>query len=178
MCSFGTKDLEIDKSRFLNQAKSFKIFKDIFIYGLNDLDEKTKKLIDYAYVQDPKTKGYNHGYFIWKPEIVEKTFDKIPENSFLLYADIGCFLNVKGKNCLYNYINICEKFLCLGFQYRQPDKPIKNICNTRYQKYLEFNYTKTEVFIGSLLGPIVALPGIFYIGSPLHILEVMGLVAL
>ena len=36
-------------------------------------------------------------------------------------------------------------------------------------------HTKTEVLVGSLLGPIVALPGIFFIGSPLHILQMIGL---
>ena len=39
-------------------------------------------------------------------------------------------------------------------------------------------HTKVEVLIGSLLGPIVALPGIFFIGSPLHILQMIGLVSL
>ena len=36
-------------------------------------------------------------------------------------------------------------------------------------------HTKTEVLVGSLLGPSVALPGIFFLGSPLHILQMMGL---
>ena len=36
-------------------------------------------------------------------------------------------------------------------------------------------HTKIEVLVGSLLGPIVSLPGIFFIGSPLHILQMMGL---
>ncbi len=39
-------------------------------------------------------------------------------------------------------------------------------------------HTKVEVLVGSLLGPIVALPGIFFIGSPLHILQMIGLVSL
>ena len=39
-------------------------------------------------------------------------------------------------------------------------------------------HTKIEVLIGSILGPIVALPGIFFIGSPLHILQIIGLVSL
>ena len=38
-------------------------------------------------------------------------------------------------------------------------------------------HTKTEVLVGSLFGPIVALPGIFFIGSPLHILQMLGLVS-
>ena len=39
-------------------------------------------------------------------------------------------------------------------------------------------HTKIEVLIGSIFGPIVALPGIFFIGSPLHILQMIGLVSL
>ena len=39
-------------------------------------------------------------------------------------------------------------------------------------------HTKIEVLVGSILGPIVALPGIFFIGSPLHILQMNGLVSL
>jgi acid phosphatase family membrane protein YuiD len=38
-------------------------------------------------------------------------------------------------------------------------------------------HTKIEVLVGSLLGPIVALPGIFFIGSPLHLLQMIGLVS-
>ncbi len=38
-------------------------------------------------------------------------------------------------------------------------------------------HTKIEVLVGSLLGPIVSLPGIFFIGSPLHILQIIGLVS-
>ena len=36
-------------------------------------------------------------------------------------------------------------------------------------------HTKIEVLVGSLFGPMVALPGIFFIGSPLHILQMIGL---
>ena len=39
-------------------------------------------------------------------------------------------------------------------------------------------HTKIEVLVGSFLGPIVALPGIFFIGSPLHILQIVGFVSL
>ena len=38
-------------------------------------------------------------------------------------------------------------------------------------------HTKIEVLVGSLLGPLVALPGIFFIGSPLHLLQMIGIVA-
>ncbi len=38
-------------------------------------------------------------------------------------------------------------------------------------------HTKIEVLVGSLLGPSVALPGILFFGSPLHLLQIMGLVS-
>ncbi len=36
-------------------------------------------------------------------------------------------------------------------------------------------HTKIEVLVGSLLGPMIALPGIFFVGSPLHLLQMIGL---
>ena len=36
-------------------------------------------------------------------------------------------------------------------------------------------HTKIEVLVGSILGPMIALPGIFFIGSPLDILHLIGL---
>lgn len=146
LCSFSTKNLSYDRDRLLNQALSFNIFKKIFTYDLNDLNKKTRNLIKSSSTQERKLKGYNHGYFIWKPEIIKKTLDKIPENSFLLYVDIGCFLNLNGKSSLNKYINICDKFSCIGFQYRQPNKPLFEEINTKYQEYFEYNYTKMEVF--------------------------------
>ena len=34
-------------------------------------------------------------------------------------------------------------------------------------------HTKFEVIVGSLLGPLITLPGIVYIGSPLHIFDLI-----
>ncbi len=34
-------------------------------------------------------------------------------------------------------------------------------------------HTKFEVFVGSLLGPLITLPGIVFIGSPIHIINLI-----
>jgi len=39
-------------------------------------------------------------------------------------------------------------------------------------------HTRTEVLVGSLLGPLVALPGLALVGSPLHLAHQWGLIAL
>ena len=38
-------------------------------------------------------------------------------------------------------------------------------------------HTKIEVLVGSIFGPAVALPGILFVGSPLDILQMIGLVS-
>ena len=34
-------------------------------------------------------------------------------------------------------------------------------------------HTKVEVLVGSLLGPLITLPGIFFLGSPLKIFDLI-----
>ena len=38
-------------------------------------------------------------------------------------------------------------------------------------------HTRLEVLIGSLIGPTIALPGIVYIGSPLHLMQLINLIS-
>ena len=38
-------------------------------------------------------------------------------------------------------------------------------------------HTRLEVFVGSLIGPAIALPGMFFVGSPLHFAQMLGLIA-
>ncbi len=38
-------------------------------------------------------------------------------------------------------------------------------------------HTRVEVLVGSVFGPAIALPGIVFIGSPLDLLQLMGLIS-
>ena len=38
-------------------------------------------------------------------------------------------------------------------------------------------HSPSQVLVGSILGPAIAMPGIVFIGSPLHLLHVFGLMA-
>lgn len=48
----------------------------------------------------------------------------------------------------------------------KPEAPLKE----------SLGHTRKEVLVGSLLGPAIALPGMFFIGSPLHFFELLGLI--
>ncbi|MBQ2379310.1 MAG: hypothetical protein II295_02850, partial [Akkermansia sp.] len=45
------------------------------------------------------------GYWCWKPYIILKTLEKMPENGVLLYCDAGCHLNPAGLPRLYDYVD-------------------------------------------------------------------------
>ena len=36
-------------------------------------------------------------------------------------------------------------------------------------------HSRLEVFIGSILGPLIALPGLIFLGSPLHLIQILDL---
>ncbi len=59
----------------------------------------------------------------------------------------------------------------------QISKDISNEISSEITLKESLGHTKIEVLVGSILGPTIALPGIFYVGSPLHILQMLGLVS-
>ena len=60
----------------------------------------------------------------------------------------------------------------------QISKDNSNEFSTKTTLKESLGHTKIEVLVGSFLGPIVALPGIYFFGSPLHILQMIGFVSL
>ena len=54
--------------------------------------------------------------------------------------------------------------------------PIENWVNPPINPLKEsLGHTRLEVFVGSLIGPAIALPGIFFVGSPLHLVQMLGI---
>ena len=43
LCSFASPDLKRSVRRFKQQSKEMNVYKDIKVYGLNDLSEEKKK---------------------------------------------------------------------------------------------------------------------------------------
>ena len=61
-----------------------------------------------------------------------------------------------------------------GIQAAEINKLSKNL-NPKSQTDLKetLGHTKFEVIVGSFLGPLITLPGMVFIGSPLHILDLV-----
>ena len=121
LCSFASPDLFLSKIRFIFQAKKTQFYKSIKVYGRADLTKQTLRYIDLSL----KEGGKGYGYWCWKPEIVLMHLLKIPNNSILQYCDVGSILSIDGSKVMQNYINLCEKYKFLAFQYKKPKKFIK-----------------------------------------------------
>ena len=140
LCSFGSNDLKLSKKRFLNQAKKFYNFENIRIYSSKDLTKNFNSVIK----KNLSNENRAYGYGIWKPYIVLDFFDKIPKNSILQYADIGCHFNYKGNDKFIKYVERVKKYDSLTFEYDGKFKT-KNK-KLKFQHYYEYEYSKFDLF--------------------------------
>ena len=113
--TFGDTRLSEARRRIQRQAQKMGVFGDrIRIFDENSLDadfcEKMKgRLI-------PGSRGF--GYWCWKPQIILQVLREMPEGDVLLYADIGCHLNPKGRKRLEEYRQYAVEHGIVAFQSR------------------------------------------------------------
>lgn len=139
LCSFASPDLNKSVSRFKDQAKKMNIYREIKVYGFDDLSDNKKKQIE-------KFRSNNQnrifGYACWKSEIILDCLNSIPEKAVLQYSDIGCHLNVNGLKRLKEYYILTKENNVLGFQYKKPNFKDHNL---KYQIYYEKEYSKGDL---------------------------------
>jgi len=141
LCSFASPDLGLSVDRFIKQSKALDFYKEIKIFGWNDLSKSKQEQVKFFFKKGQKRL---FGYASWKPEIILSYLHKIPENSILQYSDIGCYFNFKGIKRLNDYINIVEENNILAFKYNKPNIDHKEKLN--FQIYYEFEYTKADAY--------------------------------
>ena len=144
LCSFASPDLEKSKKRFLSQAKNIGVYKKVKVFGIDDLSVSTRKQIK-NFFKNKKKRLF--GYGCWKAEIIKNFLKKVPNNSIVQYTDVGCHLNINGLKRLKQYFNLCNKKGILTFQYKLPrQKKLKPFKNMKFQRYLEHEYTKMDLY--------------------------------
>ena len=101
--SFADKRLHKSLSRIKTQAQDMKIFKEIFAWNENHLEERFKK--KFSYFLQPFT------FYLcaWKPQVILQSFKKMENGDILLYADSGCHLNKYGVKRLLEYCDLAKK---------------------------------------------------------------------
>lgn len=103
--SFADSRMSPSLNRLRKQIELFDLFSAYYLYNENDLDKSFKqKYKDHLILG---SRGF--GYWIWKPYLILKTLEQIPDDSILLYMDVGCHINVKGKERFLEYIQLLEE---------------------------------------------------------------------
>ena len=95
LCSFYSNNYQYRfAARRLNrQIKKLNLFKDTFIYNEDkffDLLKSRNNKLSEIFQVEKASRGF--AYWAWKPIIINETLKLIPDQSILLYVDIGCDL--------------------------------------------------------------------------------------
>lgn len=81
------------------QAEDFNLFDSIHLY--NEYDLSTSFRNDFQEYLSVDIRGF--GFWVWKPFIILNTLAGMDEGDVLLYVDMGCHLNSRGKEKLIDY---------------------------------------------------------------------------
>jgi hypothetical protein len=138
-CSFADRRMSETLHRIKKQAKNMQIYDHIIIYN-------EKKLDPYFYksFKDKLKPSRGFGYWVWKPQIILQTFEKMKDGDILQYTDAGCHLNKKGVKRLNEYFELANfsETGILAFQSKVPDNP--NLEKTL--ELIEKHWTKGDIF--------------------------------
>lgn len=99
LCSFGDSRYQASRERLQEQAEDFDLFDSIHLYNEYDLSESFRQ--KFQEQLHANVRGF--GYWVWKPRIILDTLKKIDNGDVLLYVDMGCHLNSRGKERLLAY---------------------------------------------------------------------------
>ena len=84
--------------RLANQVKELNLFENIFQLNETHISGYLQRHCEFVKLNPP---GY--GLFIWKPKIIHDVLLSLPDGDILLYADAGVYININGKDRLFNY---------------------------------------------------------------------------
>jgi hypothetical protein len=101
--TYGNNNYTNSKKRILKEAELLNVFKSMYAYGPEDLDnefiEKFKSTLEF------KIGG---GYWVWKFYIIKKKLLEIEDGDFLVYCDAGCTINIQGKDTYNEYLQMLD----------------------------------------------------------------------
>ena len=97
--------------RLVGQAESLGIFDHIYGFKENDLKNDTEFWNRH---RDFLVGSRGFGYWLWKPYLIQKVYDKMDEGDVLVYCDCGNELDFRKKGEILKLFDIVQKDLLLG----------------------------------------------------------------
>lgn len=100
--SFADSRMIAATTRIAKQAEDMNFFDEIHVMDESSLEPEFWS--QWHHIMKLGTRGF--GYWCWKPYVILRLMEKMPEGGFLLYCDAGCHLNPKGVDRLRDYIDM------------------------------------------------------------------------
>jgi hypothetical protein len=138
-CTFADSKMYRSLNRIKKQAENMHIYDRIIVYNEHNLNE------DFCnHFKDKLKPSRGFGYWVWKPQIILQTLEKMEDGDILQYTDAGCHLNKKGIKRLHEYFTLADlsETGILAFQSKAPDD--KNL--EKSFELLEKHWTKGDLF--------------------------------
>ncbi|GAB6123304.1 hypothetical protein [Dysgonomonas termitidis] len=139
VCTFGSYYLTEGFPRFRKMCESMDIFDDIHTVCEKDLDKDFYKLWGRYLI--PYSRGF--GYWCWKPYFILKILEGMQDGDVLLYSDIGCYFNPKGRERLLEYYEMVENTPTGILGVKSQEVSYNGMPETLYYEY---EWTKGDVF--------------------------------
>lgn len=139
VCTFGSYYLTEGFPRFRKMCESMDMFDDIHTVCEKDLDKDFYKRWGRYLI--PYSRGF--GYWCWKPYFILKILKGMQDGDVLLYSDIGCYFNPKGRERLLEYYDMVEKTPTGILGVKSQEVSYNGMPETLYYEY---EWTKGDVF--------------------------------
>lgn len=142
LVTFASSDYAHSLRRLRRQAQAMSTFASITTTTDKDLEPSFRA--KFSEFLQPGVRGF--GYWMWKPEVILRALERIPEGEVLLYLDAGCHLNPAGRARLSLYVKWVATSASglLAFQYRPFPSAPANYPIERAESLLDRHYTKRE----------------------------------
>ncbi|QNI60491.1 hypothetical protein [Synechococcus sp. TAK9802] len=116
LIAFADTSLRRSVHRFNKQAQNLGFFDNICIYSERDFSNLYKES------PFPSKVDRGYGYWSWKSRIILDTMSNVSCKDIIVYVDIGCHFNPKGKNRFEEYLGLLKfsKTGILAFQATAP----------------------------------------------------------
>ena len=127
LISYGNEKYAFQREFFTRNALASGFFDTLTVFNPGDLDSDFKEQY-----KDILSISRGAGYWIWKPYLVKKMLESLPDGDILIYCDSGCIINRRAKKRFRDYINVLinSETDSLGFELNHQEE----------------DYTKAEVF--------------------------------
>ena len=105
LCSFADRRLWRSKNRLLRQSSQMNVYDNIYFFDETDIAPDF--LVKHREILNTSVRGF--GYWIWKPYFISKVLSLCNDGDIIHYIDVGCWLNHRGKDRFYDYIEMVNK---------------------------------------------------------------------